>query len=221
MKSLALKKPGRPVDPALTARRQDEILDVAAKLFANRGYSQTDTQVLADEVQVGKGTLYRYFSSKEDLFLAAVDRVMRRLLETVESRVGAIKDPLERIEKAIRTYLAFFADNPEFVELLIQERAHFKDRKKPTYFRHREANVEKWRDLYRMLIAAGRVREMPVERITDVISQLLYGTIFVNYFAGQPKPSEEQAGDILDVVFSGILTEEERGRREGAESVKG
>ncbi|MBI3412038.1 MAG: TetR/AcrR family transcriptional regulator [Planctomycetes bacterium] len=213
MKLQIPKKLGRPADPALSARRQEEILDVAAKLFAEHGYSGTDTQDLADQVQVGKGTLYRYFSSKEDLFLAAVDRVMRRLLERVESSIAGVDDPLDRIEIAIQTYLGFFEEHPGFVELLIQERAQFKDRKKPTYFRHREANVEKWRDLYRGLIAAGRVRKMSVERITDVISQTLYGTIFVNYFAGQPKPSQEQARDILDVVFHGILAEGERKRR--------
>ena len=210
MSTAAVKKLGRPVDPTLSARRQKEILDAAAKLFATRGYSETDTQVLADELGVGKGTLYRYFPSKRALFLAAVDRVMRRLLEAVETSIAGIDDPLQRIKKAIHAYLGFFAANPGFVELLIQERAQFKDRKKPTYFEHREANVEKWRELYRSLIAEGRVRDVPVDRITDVISQLLYGTIFINYFAGQPKPSDQQARDILDVVFNGILTESER-----------
>jgi AcrR family transcriptional regulator len=52
------------VDPDLGARRRQEILDAAARLFAKHGYSQTDTQVIADELQVGKGTIYRYFPSK-------------------------------------------------------------------------------------------------------------------------------------------------------------
>lgn len=212
MKSLATRKLGRPADPELWKRRQEEILDAAASLFATHGYSETDTQVLADTLGVGKGTLYRYFPSKEDLFLAAVDRVIRRLVETIEAGVANVADPLGRIEKAIQLYLRFFAEKPERVELLIQERAQFKDRKQPTYFRHREANVGKWREMYRELIAAGRVRKVPVERISDVISQLLYGTIFVNYFNGQPKPSDEQARDILDIVFHGILTDVERGR---------
>src|SRR5262245_64968580 len=108
------KKLGRPADPTLSSRRQTEILDVAAKLFAENGYSDTDTQVLADRVQVGKGTLYRYFPSKQDLFLAAVDRVMRRLLERVEASIAGVDDPLDKIEKAIRAYLAFFEENPGF-----------------------------------------------------------------------------------------------------------
>jgi AcrR family transcriptional regulator len=207
------KRPGRPLDPELWQRRREEILDAAATLFAQRGYSDTDTQVLADRLQVGKGTLYRYFPSKRELFLAAVDRVMRRLRESIDSRVQGVADPLEQIALAVRAYLAFFEEHPDFVELLIQERAQFKDRKKATYFEHRDLNVERWRDKYRALIAEGRIRDIPVERITDVFGDALYGTVLANYFAGERKPSEEQARDVLDIIFHGILSDQERARR--------
>ena len=205
MKAASAKRPGRPVDRGLIARRREEILDGAAKLFARHGYADTDTQVLADLLGVGKGTIYRYFPSKRELFLAAADRVMRRLREVVDAAIEDVEDPLDRVARAIRAYLAFFAEYPEFVELLIQERAQFKDRKKPTYFEHRDANIERWRDLFRSLIAAGRVRDLPVDHITDVLSDLVYGTMFTNYFAGQRKSSEAQARDILDIVLHGIL----------------
>jgi AcrR family transcriptional regulator len=213
MKETAEKKARRCSDEALWASRQEEILEAAAKLFAQHGYADTDTQLLADELGVGKGTLYRYFPSKQDLFLAAADRAMHQLRRQIDERIAGIEDPLDQIADAVRAYLAFCAEHPEFVELLMQERAQFKDRKTPTYFMHREANLERWRAKYRSLIAAGRVRDMPVERITDVMSQLLYGTIFINYFTGQQKPPEAQAWDILDVVFRGILSDEERRRR--------
>ncbi len=46
---------------------------------------------------------------------------------------------------------------------------------------------------------------MPVEQITDVISGAIYGTMFINYFTGQAKPSDVQAQEIVDVVFRGYL----------------
>jgi AcrR family transcriptional regulator len=213
MKSPSLKRPRRPADDALPASRREEILNAAAQLFARHGYAETDTQLLADKLGVGKGTLYRYFPSKEALFLAAVDRVMCDLCRTIDESIAAIEDPLDQVAEAIRAYLAYCAEHPECVELLMQERAQFKDRKKPTYFEHREANVERWRSLYRGLMAEGRIRDMPVARITDVMSDLVYGTMFTNYFTGPRKPPAAQARDILDVVFHGILTDAERRRR--------
>jgi len=202
------------LDERLSSRRE-EILVQAARLFAEHGYSNCDTQLLAETIGVGKGTVYRYFPSKRALFLAAADRVMRMLREHVESRIGDETDSFERIRHGIRAFLEFFAEHPAFVELLMQERAQFKDRTRPTFMEHRELNVERWRDIYRSLIARGEVREIPVERITDVIGNLLYGTIFTNYFSGQVKSPESQAQDILDVVFNGILTDSQRHRQNG------
>jgi len=179
-------------------------------VFATRGYAATDVQGIADRVGVGKGTVYRYFGSKEDLFLAAADRGMCRLSEAVHSDENQSKEPLERLDAAIRSYLAYFDAHPDLVELLIQERAVFKDRRQPTYFQHRDANLGPWRELFRELIRAGRVRDIPVSRITDIISDLLYGTIFTNHFANRRKRLATQAKDVLDVLFHGILTEEER-----------
>jgi AcrR family transcriptional regulator len=196
-------------------RRQEEILAGATAVFAQYGYSETDTQILAERLRVGKGTLYRYFPSKQELFLAAVDRGMRKLREQVDAAIASIKDPLDQIFTAIRTYLSFFAKHPEFVELLIQERAQFKNRPKPTYFEHRDNNIERWRAVYRSLIAEGRVRDIPVDRITNVLTNLLYGTLFTNYFAHHWKPIDAQAEDILDLAFNGILTDAERRTRTG------
>ena len=204
----------RPVDEELWGRRTDEILDVAATLFAERGYAGADTQELAERVSVGKGTLYRYFPSKRDLFLAAADRAMRRLREYLDAAIATRDDPLEQIVAAIEAFLGFFDEHPEFAELLILERALFRDRNKPTYIEHREKNVGRWRQLYQALIEAGRVRAMPVHRITSVISDLVYGTMFTNHVAGRQKALREQAEDIVEIVFCGILSDSERRLRE-------
>ncbi len=195
-------------------RRREEILDAAALLFSEQGYSETDTDALAAHLKVGKGTLYRYFPSKRELFLAAADRVMRRLRQHIDAALEGVTEPFERIKCAVRTFLCFCSEHREFVELLIQERAQFKDRTKPTYFEHREAHVKRWQDLYRDLIGQERIRDIPVDRITDVIGNQLYGTLFTNYFAGSSKTWQQQADDILDIVFNGIRSRAERERQE-------
>src|SRR5439155_19319565 len=97
MKSATARKPRRPVDPDLRDRRHEEILQAAVHLFAEHGYAGTDTQLLADRLQVGKGTLYRYFASKRELFLAAVDRVMRQLVKRVDESIACVADSLRHV----------------------------------------------------------------------------------------------------------------------------
>jgi len=193
--------------PAPADPWREQILATATVVFARDGYHDTDLQVVADVLGIGKASVYRRFPSKEELFLAAVDDGMRRMKTSVDAAIERIEDPLAQISRAVVAYLAFFDAEPELVELLILERARFKDRKKPTYFEHREANVHRWRALYERLMLEGRVRRMPLDRITDVLSNLVYGTMFTNHFAGRTKPFEDQASDILDVFLHGVLAQ--------------
>jgi AcrR family transcriptional regulator len=210
-------KPRNPARQEAFCRRQEEILAKAIAVFAEHGYATTDTQFLADQLQVGKGTLYRYFKSKEELFLAAVDYGMRRFNERMAVRLAGVIDPLDQIRQGICTFLEFFAENPQFVELQVQERALFKDRRKPTFFQYREHNILRWQALYRDLIAQRRVRSITPEQITNVVADLLYGTMIANYFAGRRPDPDVQARDIFEVVFRGILSASERGTEDGKE----
>jgi AcrR family transcriptional regulator len=201
----ATRKRGRPRDEGLTERRKEEILAVATDVFARQGYPGTDVQVVADRLGVGKGTIYRYFPTKERLFLAAADRGMRLLQEKTNIAAEAAEDPLSKIIRATHVYLEFFDEHPEFVELIMQERAEFRDRKRPTYFVHRDANIGPWRKLLGSMISAGLIRSMPVDRITDSFNAALYGAIFTNYFESRRRSPASQARDLLDVILHGIL----------------
>jgi AcrR family transcriptional regulator len=198
---------GRPADTELQERRRSQILEAATFVFAEQSFGDADVQEIADKIGVGKGTIYRYFPSKEELFLAAVDHGMRNLKSAVDSAADLNKPPLERVAAGVLAYLKFFDEHPEIVELLVQERAYFRDRTKPTYFVHREANLGPWRDLFRGLIRSGVVRELSVEHITEMISDLLYGMMFTNYFAGRKSTPDAQCRDALDILFRGILAD--------------
>jgi len=198
--------PGRPKDDGLPARRRKQILGCAIEVFAEQGYRNTDVQTIADQLGISKGTIYNYFDSKRDLFLASVDEGMNQLSDQIHSAADAESDPLKQIEVGITMYLAFFDAHPNFVELFIQERAEFRDRPQPIYFQHAEANTDQWRALYQQLIDEGRLRDIPVQRIIDVIGDLVYGTIFTNYQANRRISFKQQARDILDIFFNGILT---------------
>src|SRR3712207_4775240 len=91
--------PGRPKDDALAARRREEILRHAITHFARDGYFDADLDAVASDVGCAKGTLYRYFPSKAELFQQSVDLVMRELLE--KTRSCPSDDPLDQVEYAV------------------------------------------------------------------------------------------------------------------------
>ena len=114
---------------------------------------------------------------------------------------------MDRIRQGVRGYLAFFVEHPEVVELMIQERAIFRDQRKSTYFQRRDEFARQWQELYRQFIAEGLLRDMPPERISNIMSELLYGAMFTNFFSGHVPDFESQADEIMDVVLEGILSD--------------
>jgi AcrR family transcriptional regulator len=157
---------------------RDDILAVAANEFAQWGYHGTDMGRVAEAIQRAKGTLYRYFRSKEELFLSAVDLGLRRLREAVDAGTDEATGSRERVARAITTGLAFFDANPEFAELLIQGRAEFPGRMRRTWLAHRDAALGPWRELYCGPTAQDGVRPMPAERSLDVVGALVCGAVF-------------------------------------------
>lgn len=207
-----IQKLGRPPDLERQARRRDEILSMAAKVFAEQGYRQTDVQVIADRLGIGKGTVYRYFPTKEALFFAAVDAGIHALSSRMEQVASSEADPVDGARKSVRAYLAYFDEHPEIVELLILERAEFKDRKQATYYTYRVAHENNYRAMIEEAMRDGHFRSMPVDRMLNVMNDLLYGAIFTNRFHGPRRSLEEQAEDILDIVFNGFLSPERQRR---------
>lgn len=201
---LEKRPPGRPRDEDALAKRSEAILDVAVKVFAERGFGPTDVQEIADKAGVGKGTIYRHFESKERLFLAAAERGVSQMHAAIDVAVEQVTDPIQMIRDAIVAFLTFFEQHPEFIELLIQERAYFPNRETPTFFARDPKEPER-NEMLRSLIRAGVLRDLPVEQITDTLCHYLYGAIFVNYFAGRKRTLAEQAQELTDIVFHGIL----------------
>ncbi len=99
---------------------RDEILKAATRLFANRGFHETSMSEVAREARVSKALIFWHFKTKEELFLA----VLNRLLEPYfidfaeESRM---LDEREQILKLVEFYLLFVHDHANSVRFFLAQ----------------------------------------------------------------------------------------------------
>jgi AcrR family transcriptional regulator len=216
-RATAGRRRGRPVDRGLPQRRRAEILAAAAGFFARHGYADADLALLAAEVGVGKGTLYRYFPSKEQLFRSALLRGLAALHAEVAAASAAADaaspDGLGALRGGITAYLAYFDRHPELIELMVLERAALKGRGKPTYFAHRDRYLGPWRARLRGLVRAGRVRPMDVATITSCLGMLMYGALVTHPFMAGRRGLAALAPGVLDLVMHGIAVAPARAER--------
>ncbi|HVM24864.1 MAG TPA: TetR/AcrR family transcriptional regulator [Candidatus Limnocylindrales bacterium] len=87
-----------------TEMRQ-RILDGAHRAMLSGGYHGTTMPAIAAEAEVSVGLLYRYFESKEELYLAMCEGVTQANLDELAVQMSRISDPRERLAAAIRTYI--------------------------------------------------------------------------------------------------------------------
>ncbi len=197
------RKPGRPVDLEARARRRAEILDVAIRVFAKVGFPNADLQVVADELGVGKGTIYRHFETKEKLFLAAADAGMQQLVEHIFGRLEGVEDPVDYIRTAGLAYVDFFQKRPELVEILIQERAEFRDSIPSTHLVYRDRNRKVFEDVLR----DGLLRDVNIAEATTAFANLLYGTVVCGCLEGSSRRLNRMGQSAVDLFLHSILQE--------------
>ena len=115
-------------DPAIRTHtrhgeeRKQQLLDAAARLFAERGYGATRIADICREAGVAKGLFYWYFPTKAELFTELV-RVMRlRLRRAQAAAMDSDASALQRIVQGTEASVEFMAANAAYFALLDVER---------------------------------------------------------------------------------------------------
>jgi len=178
------------------------LLDVAAEIFAAKGYHHASIRDLARQAGVSLSGLYYYFSSKEELLYMIQERSLRMLLSELDERLAGIRNPESRLRSLIHNHIEFTARHRSAMRVLNHEYDALEGqfRAKIAALRLRYANVctEMLRDLRRstgggdavpLNIATSALLGMmnwiyawylpetnvPVERLTEHIYRLFLG----------------------------------------------
>ncbi len=88
-----------------SADKREEVLDIASENFLGKGFDGTSINVMAREAGISKESIYRYFGSKEDLFMAVVERELsfygNGMLETTHNYEGeSLREALYKVAEA-------------------------------------------------------------------------------------------------------------------------
>ena len=99
-------------------QRREQIVEEAARLFAEAGYHGTAVGDICDALGVGKGVFYWYFISKEALFTEVLQESLLSLRRAQQAAIADVADPVARIEAGIQASIEFFRHNPGFLSVI-------------------------------------------------------------------------------------------------------
>ncbi len=189
--------------------RQERILQSASKLFAEKRFDEVLMDDVAQEAGVGKGTLYRYFRTKEDLYFAVIFAGIGQLRDQLRCEAATVEDPLVQLETALRAIVTFLSRNRFFFRLMTIEDS--KSEKSKSVFRKR------WKQERGELLAAivsvlqrGADEGVFEIRYLNTEAQILLGMVRSTLrFNEDNLGADEIVAEILRIFLGGVKKKNE------------
>ena len=105
-------------------KRKKMLLLRAKRLFARRGYYQTQISDIVKDANVARGTLYQYFKNKDDIFITLLENAYDEWHTSAEKEMGTVDvramPPREYVEFRLRNTLAFYAKDPDMTNIMLR-----------------------------------------------------------------------------------------------------
>lgn len=105
-------------------KKKKHLITVAADVFTKKGFHSTKMSEIAEAAGVAKGTLYEYFTTKEDLFLAIYDEWITVYEQNIVKRYTDAEDALERTNAIRTSAVDFYASHRNHAPLILEFWAH-------------------------------------------------------------------------------------------------
>jgi TetR/AcrR family transcriptional regulator, cholesterol catabolism regulator len=189
--------------------RRDELLELAATMFAERGLRATTVRDIADSAGILSGSLYHHFSSKEQM----VDELLRGFLDWLFSRyqeiVATEPNPLERLKGLFMASFEAIEDRHAQVVIYQDEAKRLSGHVRFSYVEERNREQRKmWVDVLNQGIEEGYFRP---DLDVDLVYRFIRDTTWVSvrwYQPGGPLTAEQVGRQYLAIVLGGITREE-------------
>jgi AcrR family transcriptional regulator len=181
--------------------RRQKILSAAAELFGANPYDSVQMRDVAARAEVGKPTLYRYFPSKEELFL----EVFKSGLDRLDAEVGGIlKDrdqPGPALERLLQALLNALGGQVAALRMLTDDQSTVMRRWRNEFRRRRRPFVEAARTILEQGIATGEFRSVDLETVPSMLIGIVRGGLI-----GMDRiPRERFAAAMIDLVMHALL----------------
>ncbi|MDG4665380.1 TetR family transcriptional regulator KstR2 [Mycobacterium sp. 236(2023)] len=192
------------MDKALPSRR-DELLQLAATMFAERGLRATTVRDIADSAGILSGSLYHHFKSKEQM----VEEVLKDFLDWLFTRydeiVAGTTDPLERVKGLFM--VSFEAIEHRHAQVVIYQDEAKRLNPLPQFEFLDDRNREQrrmWVEVLKQGVAEGSFRP---DLDVDLVYRFIRDTTWVSvrwYQPGGPLTAEQVGNQYLAIVLGGI-----------------
>ncbi len=193
--------------------RRDALLRAAIDTFAARGFFNAQVADVARAAGVAAGTVYLYFRSKDDLLISIFERTMKEAIADGRQSVGALTDPVERLQEIARLHLGRLGRDRALAvvfQVELRQSTKFMERFSSTHLRE-------YLGIIRNVIADGQEQGVFRSTISPTLAaKLFFGALdemATNWILSRRKYSLAVEADAIVDLFVGGLGRARPGSR--------
>lgn len=184
--------------------RKTEIINVAAKLFKEKGYSAVTMRDIAQAMDIKAASLYNHIKSKQEILVLIIIEIAEEFTNTMNQVVNSSETTIRKIEKIIQLHIDITLRDANALACLNNDWMHLADAELTYFIKMREDYEENFRTIVQKGIADGEIKNLNLEVI--IFSTL--STLRTLYLWYGKKKSPDPAvlkSNMIQVLLNGIV----------------
>ena len=189
--------------------RRAELLQAAMATFGKHGYYSTTIDAIAQEAGLSKGSVYRFFKTKDHILLAILDQYESDITAIIERKLSSSQSVVEGIEVAFKAGLIYVAERKELLSVWME------------FYRHPDAMVRirkmfsdsraEYTAAFKQAIANGEIPKQPIDPIVNTLMAINEGFLILTEVE-ESFDFEMHINGVWNVMHQGLLHPPKKGK---------
>lgn len=186
-------------------QKERSILKAGSKIFSEKNFHEVKMQEVANEAGVGKGTIYEYFSSKEELLSEIIKMSVDHYQAVINFENIEGKGLWNRLENYLLANVNFFWDNKEIGRLILRFEHPFKTEISEWFLNMREGSLRDLETVFKEAKDNQEIKnispDIAAKMVRGIIIEIISATIIVE----REEVTREEIKEALEVIKDGLL----------------
>ncbi len=180
-------------------RRREELIEIACRIFAEKGFDRASLQEIADEFGVLKGSLFHYISNKDDLLFAIIEGVYEDGEKAIWSIVAEDDTAANRLQRLIVAYVVYVVEHQAAVTVWLHDLNALEPARRKSIMAYEERDRLRLVDLISEAQREGAIR---ADADPHLMSMALLGAMnWVHRWFRRGRLSAQEVGEELSRMF--------------------
>jgi AcrR family transcriptional regulator len=189
----------------VTEFRCAEILEAARKVFSKRSFHDVTVDEIAAAAGIAKATIYQYFPSKQEIYVAALRQGVTDLIDRTNRQVEAAQETRAKLEAFVRVRLDYMEENREFFALYHSEFGNLThpaglNREMRNLYRKQLSFLE---GVLRRAAERGETKPVQVETLATALYEATRGLMLRRMLGWSEMTVEQDVAALVEILWSG------------------